>query len=287
LDKFREPCLVIGARGMLGTDLTMALKASGLLTEGLDVDEVDIRRFDSVLETVKRGKPGTVFNCAALTDVDGCESSVEDAFAINALGPENLARACLENDAVLVHISSDYVFDGLRGAPYPEDEPVNPLGVYGRSKAEGERLVRDLLPLHHCIVRTQWLFGRHGKNFVESIRQQARERSPLAVVNDQYGSPTYAADLSRALIELAMHGGRGTFHVTNSGVTTWYVFARAVVEFSGIEGVRVEPTDSARMKRPAPRPAYSALDNSRFVDLVGRPLRSWQDALNAYLRGCT
>jgi dTDP-4-dehydrorhamnose reductase len=155
--------------------------------------------------------------------------------------------------------------------------------VYGKSKAEGEKLVREALPLRHCIVRTQWLFGLHGRNFVEAILRQAQEKSVLKVVNDQYGSPTYTVDLCRGLIQLAEVGGRGTFHITNSGVTTWFEFARTIVELAGLSGVKVEPMESGRLNRPAPRPSYSALDNSRFVNLAGSPLRGWQDALRAYL----
>ena len=283
LDKFQEPCLVIGAGGMLGTDLILALNSSGLRAVALGRDEADVRRFESVREQIQRWNPGTVFNCAAFTDVDGCESNQEKAFAVNARGAEHVARACSQSGAVLVHISSDYVFDGKKRGAYQEEEEVNPLGVYGKSKAEGERLVRETLPRRHCIVRTRWLFGLHGKNFVESILRQTQERSRLMVVNDQYGSPTYAADLSLALIRICKCGGLGTFHVTNSGVTTWFEFARAIVELSGLSGVRVEPVETGRLNRPAPRPPYSALDNSRYVSLVGSALRGWQDALRAYL----
>lgn len=283
MDGFQEPYLVIGARGMLGTNLTLALKGAGLRAVALGHDDVDIREFDSVREQIKQWDPRTVFNCAGYADVDGCESNEEKAFAVNSRGAENVARACSEAAAVLVQISSDYVFDGLRGEPYREHDEVSPLGVYGKSKAEGEKLVREALPLRHCIVRTQWLFGLHGRNFVEAILRQAQEKSVLKVVNDQYGSPTYTVDLCRGLIQLAEVGGRGTFHITNSGVTTWFEFARTIVELAGLSGVKVEPMESGRLNRPAPRPSYSALDNSRFVNLAGSPLRGWQDALRAYL----
>ena len=191
--KLREPYLVVGSKGMLGTDLVRLLQESGTRTVALDIDEMDICMPDSVMDAFARYQPGVVINVAAYTDVDGCESQPDKAFNINAQGPKNLAEASLNAGTFLVHISTDYVFDGNKGAPYVEEDPMNPLGVYGRSKAEGEGYVRNLLPERHCIVRTQWLFGLHGKNFVEAILSQAQKRDVLRVVSDQRGSPTYDA----------------------------------------------------------------------------------------------
>ncbi len=195
--KLREPYLVVGSKGMLGTDLVRLLQESGTRTVALDIDEMDICMPDSVMDAFARYQPGVVINVAAYTDVDGCESQPDKAFNINAEGPKNLAEASLNAGTFLVHISTDYVFDGNKGAPYVEEDPMNPLGVYGRSKAEGEGYVRNLLPERHCIVRTQWLFGLHGKNFVEAILSQAQKRDVLRVVSDQRGSPMYAARISR------------------------------------------------------------------------------------------
>jgi dTDP-4-dehydrorhamnose reductase len=281
--KLQEPCLVAGSKGMLGTDLVRLLQDRGTQTVALDVDEMDIRIADSVMDAFAKYHPGLVINVAAYTDVDGCESRPEEAFSINAQGPKNLAKASLDAGSFLVHISTDYVFDGNKGAPYVEEDPINPLGVYGRSKAEGERLVRELLPERHCIVRTQWLFGLHGKNFVEAILTQAQQKDVLRVVSDQRGSPTYAPDLATALIELCDLRARGTLHVTNSGEATWHEFARKILEAAGLGSVRVEPMTTEELGRPAPRPAYSVMDNSRFVGLTGSGLRSWEDALEAYL----
>lgn len=268
---------------MVGTDLATSIRQLGPEIIGLDSSQLDIRSRDSVIETVQRYKPGIIFNAAGITDVDGCESRSEDAFSVNADGPGNLAGACAAVGAFLVHISTDYVFDGQKGAPYTETDPVNPLGIYGKSKAEGERLVREILPDHHCIVRTQWLFGLHGKNFVEAILEGARESDRLTVVADQYGCPTSTVDLSHALIGLCEIGARGTIHVTNAGVTTWNAFARRIVDLAGLPGVRVDPITTDELNRASPRPLYTVLDNSRFIELVGSPLRLWDDALKDYL----
>jgi len=281
--KIQEPCLVVGSQGMLGTDLVRLLEGRGTQTVALDIDEMDIRIAESVMDGFEKYHPGLVINVAAYTDVDGCESRPEEAFSINAQGPKNLAKASLDSGSFLVHLSTDYVFDGNKGAPYVEEDPINPLGVYGRSKAEGERYVRELLPESHCIVRTQWLFGLHGKNFVEAILTQARQKDVLRVVCDQRGSPTYAPDLATALIELCNLRPRGTLHITNSGEATWHEFARKILELAGLGSVRVEPMTTEELGRPAPRPAYSVMDNSRFIGLTGLGLRSWEDALEAYL----
>ena len=222
---------------------------------------------------------------AALTDVDGCESVPDKAFSVNAHGPAHLATVCAELGCALVHISTDYVFDGLKRTAYREEDPINPLGVYGKSKAQGEKSVREILPDNHCIVRTEWLYGLNGKNFVATILDLAQKRDVLTVVDDQRGSPTYTLDLAAALLQLSQRGGRGTFHVTNSGETTWYAFARRIVERSGITSVRVEPMSTAQLGRPAPRPQNSVMDNTLFASLTGGFLRHWEEALDDYLRG--
>ncbi len=275
--------IVIGSAGMLGTDLMEILQESGLTAVGLDVGEVDIRSEDSIRKALARFDPGVIINLAAMTDVDGCETRQEEAFSVNAKGPENLARAAARRGDFFVQLSTDYVFDGLSRVPYKEDDPMNPLGMYGKSKAQGELLIRELLPDNHCIVRTSWLYGTHGKNFVEAIIDAAQKRPVLNVVNDQRGRPTYTMDLARAVLGLAEMRTRGTFHVTNSGEATWYDFAVRIVERTGFSHVRVEPTTTEQLSRPAPRPGYSVLDNSRFVELTGKPLRSWEQALDDYL----
>jgi dTDP-4-dehydrorhamnose reductase len=285
MGRFQPTCLVVGAQGMLGTDLVKLLKSAGTPTVALDVPEVDIRDAGSVREIFAAHRPDVVINVAAFTDVDGCQSKSDEAFRVNALGPENLAGAALDHGAHLVHISTDYVFDGSGRVPYTEDDPLSPLGVYGKSKAEGEIRLKRILPQNHLIVRTQWLFGRHGKNFVKAILDAATKNSVLKVVNDQHGCPTYTPDLAAGLLKLMEIGARGTFHVTNRGETTWYDFAVRILDRAGMTGVRVESITSEELGRPAPRPAYSVLDGAKFVGLTGSTLRTWEDALDDYLSG--
>ena len=281
---FLTPYLVVGSKGMLGAQLSKLLSESRIESAGVDIEEVDITRLSAVLNAVEAVRPRMIINCAAITDVDGCESAPGQAFDVNAQGPEYIAKACLKFGCSMLHISTDYVFDGLKGGSYREDDPINPLGIYAKSKAKGEARVRELLPETHCIVRTQWLYGLHGRNFVETILDQARQKNILYVVNDQHGSPTYAYDLAVALIKLCEMEARGTFHVTNSGQTTWHGFACAVTKKAGLDNVEVLPMSTLELNRPAPRPLFSALDNTRYIELTGAPLRPWEEALNEYLR---
>jgi dTDP-4-dehydrorhamnose reductase len=268
---------------MLGTDLMGLLAKSGTEVLAVDLEELDITEADAVSEFLARYRPGLVINAAAFTDVDACETMQEAAFSVNAQGTANLANACKDVSAVLMHISTDYVFDGRNRQPYDEEEAMSPLGVYGRSKAEGEKRVRMILPDNHCIVRTEWLYGTKGKNFVDAILRQVETKDRLTVVDDQTGSPTYTVDLAAALLKIADKGGLGTFHVTNSGETTWHGFACKILEMAEISGVRVEPIKSRDLERPAPRPGYSILSNARFTELTGERLRDWEQALGAYL----
>jgi len=269
---------------MLGAQLLKLLAESRIESAGVDIEEVDITRLPAVLNAIEALRPRMIINCAAITDVEGCESAPDLAFAVNAQGPEHIAKACLKFGCSMLHMSTDYVFDGLKGGSYREDDPINPLGIYAKSKAEGEARVRELLPETHCIVRTQWLYGLHGRNFVEAILNQARQENILHVVNDQHGSPTYAYDLAEALIKLCEMEARGTFHVTNSGQTTWHGFASAITKKAGLGNVEVLPMSTSELNRPAPRPLFSALDNKRYIELTGAPLRQWEEALSEYLR---
>jgi dTDP-4-dehydrorhamnose reductase len=276
--------LIVGAKGMLGHDFIGLLDELRVEYLAIDIDDLDIRDPDQVLKTVKGIKPSRIFNLAALTDVDGCESQAELAFQVNATGAENLARAALAYEAALYHISTDYVFDGSKTEPYVESDDINPLGVYGKSKAAGETHVSRILPEgSYCIVRTQWLYGVHGKNFVETILRLAAGQKVLRVVNDQIGSPTYTVDLAAALVKLSDANARGVIHVTNSGTASWYDFARAILEYSGVRDVRIDPMSSTELDRPAPRPLRATLDNTRYVRIVSEPMRCWKDALKDYL----
>ncbi len=265
--------LVIGSAGQLGHDLLKTLSPDHDVT-GVDIGEIDITDPDSVRGVIGRTGAAAAINCAAYTNVDGCESDSENAWAVNAGGAGNTARACAEAGARLIHISTDYVFDGSKGEPYLEDDPTAPLGEYGRGKLAGEEQVRRELPDGHLIVRTAWLFGSTGHNFVKTMLRLGRERELLTVVDDQTGSPTYTGHLAAALKTLAETrlDRPGVYHMTNSGSCTWYGFAAEIFRLAGIE-VDLKPTTSEEFGSPTPRPAYSVLANTRAPEISLPPWR--------------
>jgi dTDP-4-dehydrorhamnose reductase len=266
---------------MLGRELVEACRNSGggaAELWALDLEDIDIRDGDSISGMLGRLRPDLVMNAAAYTDVDGCESHQELAHAVNGAGPTRLASWCQRNGARLVHVSTDYVFDGQKRTPYVPEDPINPQSAYGHSKAEGERGVRQQLPDNHVIVRTSWLFGVHGQNFVKTILRLAGERDELRVVSDQVGCPTYAPDLALAIVALGFGGLNGTYHFCNAGACSWYEFATEIVEQSG-QRTRVLETTTAEFKRPAPRPAWSVLDTRKLENDTGIRARPWREAL--------
>ena len=273
--------LVLGAKGMLGHDL-MDILPRGFDASGVDIDELDITDAESTARCIGNRRPFAVINAAARTDVDGCEGDSQGAFAVNAVGAENVALACLETGARLLQLSTDYVFDGMKGKPYGEDDAPNPRSVYGKSKLAGEEAVKTILR-DFLIIRTSWLFGRNGKNFVDTILRASRNRGKLEVVGDQYGSPTYTRDLARAISRLLSTEYMGIINVTNSGSCSWCDYARAILDLAGVKGVEVEETKSDRLSRPAPRPPFSVLDGSLYVKIAGSPLRYWREAVREYL----
>ncbi len=275
--------LVSGSKGMLGTDL-VGLLASAHTVIGVDLDELDICSREAVQERIAALALDVVVNAAAFTDVDGSERQEDLAFRVNAEGPANLALACRAAGARLIHLSTDYVFDGNKKGPYSEEDEPSPVGVYGRSKWEGEKRIREILP-DACLIRTAWLYGRAGKNFVKAILAQAGEKKRLRVVDDQRGAPTYTLDLAMALRAAAEKGLEGTYHVTNRGSCSWLGFAEKILEFSGKKDVEVEPITTAELGRPAPRPANSVLDCGKFEEATGMRLRPWTEALKDYLFG--
>jgi len=275
--------LVSGCRGMLGTDLMGVLESTHEVI-GVDLEEVDITDPKAVEEQVAALAPDVLINAAAYTDVDKSEQQEDVAFRVNADGAANLALACRAGRIRLIHVSTDYVFDGRAERPYSEEDPPNPLGVYGRSKWEGEKRIREILP-EACLIRTAWLYGKAGKNFVKAILAQAGEKYRLRVVDDQRGSPTYTLDLAMALRTAAEKGLEGTYHVTNRDSCSWLGFAEKILELAGKMGVAVEPISTGELGRPAPRPGNSVLECSKFEKATGMQLRPWPEALKDYLFG--
>jgi len=270
--------VVAGARGMLGRDL---LELFGDRAQGTLRDDMDITSRSSVGTALKRLRPHVVINAVAYTDVDGCETNRELAFRVNADGVRNLAEVTAELGAKLVQVSSDYVFDGNGDVPWREDDGVHPLSVYGSSKLAGEENAR--LNPDHLIVRTQWLYGIYGRNFVETMLRLGRERDEVAVVNDQVGSPSWTVDLALAIDALLGKDCCGTYHAANSGVCSWHGFAEAVFRESGMN-TRVRPITTGELGRPAPRPLFSVLDCSKLERDTGYRPEGWRDALKKYLR---
>jgi dTDP-4-dehydrorhamnose reductase len=280
----KRTILVIGAKGMLGRDLMGVLLSSLPNDEviGWDIEEIDIQKEEDTVFKIEKLRPDIMVHIAAYTDVDGCELNEEKAFAVNAEGTKHVALTASRCQAKMVYLSTDYVFDGNKREPYLESDSPHPLNVYGRSKWKGEQYVQELVkdPL---IVRTQWLFGRYGKNFVTSILRQAGEKSVLSIVNDQIGSPTYTVDLAKAISALIQFDASGIFHVANSDLCTWCTFGQAILKLSGMDKVRVIPISSRELGRPAIRPSYSVLNCQKLKKKTGLTLRPWSEALKEYL----
>lgn len=274
--------LVTGARGMFGTDLVKRFTVHGsqFTVIGVDIEDFDITDEKETVKEIKRISPEVVINTAAFTDVDACETEREKAFMVNRDGARNVALGCREAGARLIHISTDYVFDGRKRKPYKEDDEPRPLNIYGLSKLEGEREISNFKFL---IVRTSWLFGRNGKNFVDTILKLSSEKDELKIVDDQVGSPTYTVDLSEAIERLINVGALGVVHCSNDGKCSWYDFTKEILRMAG-KGVKVIPIRTDELKRPAPRPAYSVLSNERYYNITGHRLRSWEEGLRDYLK---
>lgn len=275
--------LVIGSNGQLGTDLIEVLQERhGLAVLGLDLPEIDITDAASVDLVFGGFDPDFVVNCAAWTAVDEAESHEDAALKVNGVGPRVIAEECRKAAAWLVHVSTDYVFDGHGSHPYPEDAVPDPASAYGRTKLAGERAVQETLPDSHYLVRTAWLYGRYGTNFVKTMLRLERERDVVTVVDDQRGQPTYSRDLAEQItLLMEQHPAAGTYHGTNSGETTWYEFAREVFRLAGADPARVHPTSSADFVRAAPRPSYSVLGHDAWAVAGLEPMRDWREALAA------
>ncbi len=279
----RKKFLVVGDKGMLGTDLVALLRSDDdLEVESADIDEVDITDAESIERCFDTFCPDAAVNCAAFTNVDACETQEETAHAVNALGPELLAKACEARAIRLVHVSTDYVFNGEKESPYLPADPPDPINAYGRTKLAGEQAVAANCA-DHLIVRTAWLYGAHGRNFVHTILRLAKEKPELRVIDDQTGSPTWTADLARLLVRLIPAGATGITHATNAGSCTWYEFAREIVGLAGLS-MTVKPIPSSDYPTPARRPRRSVLDCSRAELITGITMRNWREALAAFFR---
>jgi len=270
--------LVTGAAGMLGSDLVSSLAADSRLVTPVSRGELDVTDEAAVVAAVEGHD--VVVNCAAWTDVDGAEAHEEAATRVNGLAPELLARACASSGARLVHLSTDYVFDGTAQSPYAEGAPLSPRSAYGRSKAAGERAVSRVLPEATYIVRTAWLYGERGKNFVRTMVSLEASRETVAVVADQVGSPTWSNEVAAAVLRLVdADAPAGIYHATSSGQATWFELARALFEELGADPARVVPTTTQEIARPAHRPAYAVLGHDGWRHVGLPPMRHWREML--------
>lgn len=271
--------LVTGGRGQLGSEI---LGLTGDVHEivAVDLPQVDAAAKEQITAVVAEVQPDVVIHTAANTDVDGCELKPDLGWRNNALATRNIALACRQLDATLIYISTDFVFDGKKGNPYDEFDVPHPINVYGRTKLAGEYYAMQIAP-QFLIVRTAWLFGHHGRNFVNAILQQAQKGERLRVVDDQIGSPTFAPHLARKILQLAERSAVGLYHVTNSGFCSWFEFARRILEVAGLEA-RIERISSSVLQRPAARPPFSVLENL-ILRLDGYDLLpEWKEALKEY-----
>ena len=278
--------LILGHKGMLGSDLMLRMMAAHDVT-GKDVDDFDIAVEDECERVIAECSPDVVINAAANTNVDGCETDRERCFAVNAVGVKNIALACRGKGIRIVHFSTDYIFDGRKETPYVEEDEPAPLNVYGASKLEGERFLQAFSD-HWLLIRTAWLYGKNGKNFVKTILEKAAAVKTLDVVDDQIGAPTYSWDLAAAVQLLIEGGHEGLFHLTNRGRCSWHKFACRILLYAGKTDVTVRPIRSQDLVRPAVRPAWSVLSSRKFSEATGKTMRFWQIALQDYLEktGC-
>lgn len=272
--------LITGSNGMLGHDLEKVLKESHelVLTTSKTLDITDK---DMTMDFIVENKPDVVINSAAYTDVDGCETNQDLAYAVNGEGVRNLALACKQIDCPLVHVSTDYVFDGTAREPIAEDGEIGPISIYGKSKLKGEEAIQEILD-KYFIVRTAWLYGINGKNFPKTMLELAENHPEITVVYDEVGTPTYTPDLAYGISQLIETDYYGIYHLTNSGSCSWCEFAKYIFEIAGRD-VKVIPVTASEFSRPAPRPSYSVLKNEKWVENGFEPLRDYKEAISEYI----
>jgi len=281
-DSPKEKVLLMGAEGMLGQDLHEEL-AKRYEVAATDLKDGDITLLTDVKRLIGKERPRYIVNAFGYTKVDDAEREREEAFKVNAAGVGNLARAAKEKGALLVHFSTDYIFDGTKRTPYLEDDEPSPANYYGETKWQGEK---EILAsgAEYLIIRTQWLYGLHGKNFVFSIVDTLKRKGIATVVDDQWGCPTFTRDLATATSLLMSAGERGVFHFSGEGETTWYHFAKAIADMCIPEDVVITPVKTSEVPRPAPRPAYAVLSKNRFSSHMGKAPRDWKDMLADFLK---
>jgi len=272
---------VTGAKGQLGHDVVNELEKRGHTAIGVDIEEMDITDKDAVKRVITQVSPEAVVHCAAYTAVDAAEEQVELCHRVNGLGTENMAEVCKELNCKLMYISTDYVFNGQGTRPWEPDDERAPLNVYGQTKYEGELAVEALEK--YFIVRIAWVFGVNGKNFIKTMLNLGKTRDHLTVVDDQVGSPTYTYDLARLLVDMIETEKYGRYHATNEGVCSWYEFACEIFKKAGIE-ITVSPVSSNEYPAKAKRPQNSRMDKSKLKEMGFKPLPTWQDALERYLK---
>ena len=280
--------LITGADGQLGRELVRQGQCVDFEVHGLSRQQLDITKKNQIQQVFARISPSLVINAAAYTQVDRAENESDLAYAANKDGPAYIARYCADNRLALIHISTDYVFDGTKSRPYQESDPIAPLGVYGQSKAQGEAAIRSILS-NHIIVRTAWLYGVYGNNFVKTILKLAAEKTTLRVVADQFGSPTSAADLAKTLLSITKKINVkekidwGTYHYCCKGITTWHGLAERIIELAAPHAIlknrQVEAITTAEWPTPAKRPPYSVLDCTRIKNRFGIESEPWQQSL--------
>ena len=271
--------LITGAYGMLGSDLREVLKNHELIATGSK--DLDITNEENVIDFIDENSPEVVINAAAYTAVDDCETNYDEAYAVNAIGPKNLAIACKKQDVPLVHISTDYVFDGSKRTPLLENDALGPQSAYGKTKLEGEKFIQEYTD-KYFILRTAWLYGIHGNNFVQTMLSLAENHDEITVVDDQIGSPTYSLDLAVSIANLLNSDKYCIYHLTNEGECSWYEFSKRIFELSDVD-VKVLPVTTEEFPRPAPRPHYSVLSNQKWIKAGFPPMRKYEEALSDYL----
>jgi len=274
--------LITGAQGLLGKEIAKVFCGAGFDVRETDLDELDVTDLTACHEAVSYIRPQIVIHCAAYTAVDRAESEERAAFILNEKGTRNVAAVCQKSGALVVTFGTDYVFDGTLGRPYREEDQVHPLSVYGKSKLAAEEALRES-GCEHLLVRTQWLYGLGGKNFIATILDKARKGDALKVASDQTGCPTFTRDLAAAVLRLTEAGARGTVHFSNEGETSWFELARFAIEREGLSGVTLLPAATRDLPYPAPRPVYSVLDKEKYRRITGDSPRTWEEAAEEFL----